>query len=70
MSGSLLANRWAKSCWPLFTTNYGRYGDRRVHGELVKAGWQVAEVTVLTLMREFALLCRVCHRRRYTSYQG
>lgn len=43
----------------VFTTNYGRYGHRRVHGELVKAGWQVAKKTALKLMRELRLVCRV-----------
>lgn len=54
----------------VFTTNHGRYGHRRVHGELTKAGWQIAKKTVLKLMRELGLVCRVRRRRRYTSYQG
>lgn len=54
----------------VFITNHGRYGHRRVHGELTKAGWQIAKKTVLKLMRELGLVCRVRRRRRYTSYQG
>ena len=54
----------------VFTTNHGRYGHRRVHGELTKTGWQIAKKTVLKLMQELGLVCRVRRRRRYTSYQG
>jgi putative transposase len=48
----------------------GRYGHRRVHLELVKAGWQVAKKTVLKLMRQLGLLSHVRRRRRYNSFKG
>lgn len=48
----------------------GRYGHRRVHRELAKAGWQVAKKTVLKLMRELKLICHVRRRKRYNSYKG
>jgi putative transposase len=54
----------------VFTTNHARYGHRRVHCELVKAGWRVAKKTVLTLMRRLGLVCPSRRRRRYNSYQG
>lgn len=54
----------------VFTSNHARYGHRRVHLELVKAGWQVAKKTVLKLMRRLGLVCRVRRKRRYVSYQG
>jgi putative transposase len=47
----------------------GRYGHRRVHRELVKAGRQVAKKTVLKLMRRLGLVCHV-RRRRYNSFKG
>lgn len=53
-----------------FTEAKGRYGHRRIHLELVKCGWQVAKKTVLKLMREMGLLCRVRRRRRYNSFKG
>lgn len=54
----------------VFTVNRARYGHRRVHRELVKAGWQVAKKTVLKLMRELGLVCLSRRKRRYVSYQG
>jgi putative transposase len=54
----------------VFTSNHARYGHRRVHHELVKAGWQVAKKTVLKLMRRLGLSCQVRRKRRYVSYQG
>jgi putative transposase len=54
----------------VFTANHRRYGHRRVHCELVKAGWRVAKKTVLKLMRALDLQCMVRRKRRYTSYQG
>ncbi len=54
----------------VFTRNHARYGHRRVHHELVKAGWQIAKKTVLKLMRQLGLICRVRRKRRYLSYQG
>jgi putative transposase len=54
----------------VFTSNHARYGHRRVHHELVKAGWQVAKKTVLKLMRQLQLICQVRRKKRYVSYQG
>lgn len=54
----------------VFTKNHARYGHRRVHRELVKAGWQVSKKTVLKLMRRLGLICQVRRKRRYVSYQG
>ncbi|WP_238162079.1 IS3 family transposase [Kribbella antibiotica] len=54
----------------VFTSNHARYGHRRVHHELVKAGWQIAKKTVLKLMRQLGLICRVRRKRPYLSYQG
>ena len=53
-----------------FEGAHGRYGHRRVHRELVKGGWQVAKKTVLELMRQLGLACRVRRKRRYASYRG
>lgn len=52
-----------------FTNNKGRYGHRRIHQVLRRAGWQVAKKTVCTLMRQLGLVCKV-RRRRYVSYRG
>ena len=54
----------------VFTGAKGRYGHRRVHAALVREGRQVSRKTVLKLMREENLVCRVRSRRRYTSYKG
>ncbi|MET7989981.1 IS3 family transposase [Amycolatopsis sp. NPDC005232] len=54
----------------VFARSHARYGHRRVHHALVRAGWQVAKKTVLRLMRQLGLVCRVRRRRRYVSYQG
>jgi putative transposase len=59
-----------KAITDAFTEAKGRYGHRRVHRELVTAGWQVAKKTVLKLMRELGLICRVRRRRRYNSFKG
>jgi putative transposase len=48
----------------------GRYGHRRVHAVLTGQGFRVAKKTVLTLMRELALICRVRRRRRYNAFHG
>ena len=53
-----------------FEDGQGRYGHRRVHAGLVKQGWRVAKKTVLKLMRQLALICRVRRRRRYNSFKG
>jgi putative transposase len=52
-----------------FSTARGRYGHRRIHFELAKSGWKVAKKTVLKLMRELGLFCRI-RQRRYNSYKG
>ena len=54
----------------VFEDSRGRYGHRRIHHVLAGAGWQVAKKTVLVLMRELGLVCRVRRRKRYNSYQG
>lgn len=54
----------------VFTVNKARYGYRRVHRELVKAGWQVNRKTVLKLMRQLGLASTSRRKRRYVSYQG
>lgn len=48
----------------------GRYGHRRVHTVLYRQGWRVAKKTVLKLMGELNLVCRVRRRRSYSSYRG
>lgn len=53
-----------------FQAAHGRYGHRRIHTVLTKQGFVVAKKTVLALMRELALICRVRRRRRYNSYSG
>ncbi|WP_249124304.1 IS3 family transposase [Saccharopolyspora erythraea] len=53
-----------------FEDNQERYGHRRVHAVLVKKGWRVAKKTVLKLMRQLGLACRVRRRRRYNSFKG
>lgn len=47
----------------------GRYGHRRIHQRLRQEGWRVAKKTVLKLMRQLGLVCRV-RRRRFTAYRG
>ena len=54
----------------VFTEAKGRYGHRRIHAVLVRQGRQVARKTVLKLMREENLACKVRSRRRYSSYKG
>lgn len=53
-----------------FEDAHGRYGHRRVHTVLTAKGWRVAKKTVLALMRELALICRVRRRRRYNAFKG
>ncbi|MEU5853674.1 IS3 family transposase, partial [Saccharopolyspora shandongensis] len=53
----------------VFEANQGRYGHRRVHAVLIKKGWRVAKKTVLKLMRQLDLICRI-RRRRYNSFKG
>ena len=54
----------------IFEANKGRYGHRRVHGELGEKGWRVAKKTVLKLMKQLALVCRVRRKKPYSSYRG
>lgn len=54
----------------IFEVNMKRYGHRRIHRELVDAGWTVAKKTVLKLMGALGLACPIRRKRRYTSYQG
>jgi putative transposase len=54
----------------VFQAAYGRYGHRRVHAALTRQGWSVAPKTVLKIMREQGLVCKVRRRRRYASYRG
>ncbi|GAA1609147.1 hypothetical protein GCM10009804_75550 [Kribbella hippodromi] len=54
----------------MFEKNKARYGHRRVHRDLVTAGWRVAKKTVLALMRRLGLVCLVRRRRRYNSFKG
>lgn len=37
---------------------------------LSAVGWQVANRTVLKLVRELKLACWLCRKRGYTSYRG
>jgi len=53
-----------------FAAAHGRYGHRRIHVVLTGQGFVVAKKTVLSLMRELALICRVRRRRRYNSFKG
>ncbi|UKA52449.1 IS3 family transposase [Arthrobacter sp. FW305-BF8] len=46
------------SIMDIFKKNYGRYGHRRVHGELLNQGWTVAKKTVLKIMRALGLSAR------------
>ena len=48
----------------------GRYGHRRIHTVLTRAGWQVAKKTVLKLMNALGLVCKVRRPRRYRSWLG
>lgn len=54
----------------IFAEAQGRYGHRRIHACLVASGWRVAKKTVLKLMRQLGLVCRIRRRRRYAAYQG
>jgi putative transposase len=54
----------------IFQTVKGRYGHRRIHHDLRRAGWTVAKKTVLKLMRGLGLFCQVRRRKRYNSFRG
>ncbi|ROZ61760.1 IS3 family transposase [Kocuria soli] len=53
----------------VFTQAKGRYGHRRIHRVLTTEGYTVAKKTVLALMHQLGLRCRV-RRPRYNSYPG
>lgn len=53
-----------------FAQARGRYGHRRIHTMLTRQGWVVAKKTVLALMRQLRLVCKVRKRRLYNSYKG
>lgn len=48
----------------------GRYGHRRIHDRLCRAGWVVSKKTVLKLMRVLGLRCQIRRRKRYDSFKG
>jgi putative transposase len=54
----------------VFTGAEGRYGHRRIHAVLTRQGWQIAQKTVLKLIREKNLVCKVRTRSKYSSYKG
>ena len=47
-----------------FTVAHGRYGHRRIHTVVTGQGFVVAKKTVLAMMRDLMLICRVRRRRR------
>ncbi|MFC9091038.1 IS3 family transposase [Nocardiopsis dassonvillei] len=53
-----------------FDKNKGRYGHRRIHDQLHKKGWRVAKKTVLKLMNQLGLVCRVRRKKPSSSYRG
>lgn len=53
-----------------FRTARGRYGHRRIHTVLTRAGWRVAAKTVRTLMNILGLVCQVRRPRRHRSWLG
>lgn len=52
----------------LFEHNKGRYGHRWVHDQLRKKGWPIAKKTVLKLMNQLGLVCRVRDKKPYSCY--
>lgn len=54
----------------IFDQSHQRYGHRRVQAMLLRQGQTVAKKTVLALMRQLGLVCRVRRRRGYRSYRG
>lgn len=53
----------------IFHENKGRYGYRRVTGELRNRGFSLNHKTVQRLMKELGLVCRV-RMKKYRSYKG
>lgn len=54
----------------IFDRFAGRYGHRRIHDRLRRAGWVVSKKTVLKLMRTLGLRCEIRRRKRYSSFKG
>lgn len=48
----------------------GRYGHRRIHRAVTKAGQRVAKKTVLARMRVLGLSCQIRRRSRFSTYRG
>ena len=53
----------------IFHTNQGRYGYRRITGELHNQNFAINHKTVQRLMKELGLVCRV-RMKKYRSYKG
>lgn len=53
----------------IFHDNKGRYGYRRIHLELKNRGYKINHKTVLKLMKELKLSCKV-RKKKYRSYKG
>ncbi|HPK35362.1 MAG TPA: IS3 family transposase [Oscillospiraceae bacterium] len=53
----------------IFNENKGRYGYRRITGELRNYGFILNHKTVQRLMKETGLICRV-RMKKYKSYKG
>ncbi len=54
----------------LFEENSGRYGYRRIHGQLGRAGIRISEKVVRRIMAESHLVAISKKKRKYSSYQG
>lgn len=54
----------------LFEENSGRYGYRRIHGLLARAGTRISEKVVQQIMAEKHLVVISKKKRKYSSYQG
>ena len=54
----------------LFEKNKRRYGYRRIHSALRKAGTIISEKVVRRIMREEGLRVKIKKRRKYNSYRG
>lgn len=53
----------------IYHENKGRYGYRRITSELKQAGYTINHKTVLKLMKQCGLLCKV-RMKKYRSYRG
>ncbi len=53
----------------IYHENKGRYGYRRITGELRRRGFLLNHKTVQRLMKELGLVCRV-RMKKYKSYKG